>query len=382
MQLPRCFAPVPLIAALLLPDIAGAAPAAPRRVAVLDFSASWAPACSGGAAVDDARREQCELLRILADQARGGALAVLRPPAFLVLTRENTAQILKDMGGTCTEGECEVETARLIGASVVVSGEVSLMEGSYIVSLKAHDVATAALLGTGNVQAKTKLELFASVRAETERMLRSAVGVGEQFVAASAPGPEDSKPAPAESANYSHPSRFYVMARVGSGIAWGPFKDLDGRALGDAQLDGRFGWRLSGIWAVEAGAGYINFYKDTFSEGAPYDRLEVKAFSYSVSVVNWVKPLRVIYLAAEVGFDTTSYRYSSIVYPSASKSAGQLHFGFDVRAAWPVGPFELGLRTGVTYYRSTVTLPVGNGTAIRPGAFGVLPLSATVAFNF
>jgi hypothetical protein len=353
-----------------------------RRVAVLDFSASWAPACSAGAVVDDARREQCEMLRILADQARGGALAVLRPPAFLVLTRENTAQILKDMGGTCTEGECEVETARLIGASVVVSGEVSLMEGSYIVSLKAHDVATAALLGTGNVQAKTKLELFASVRAETERMVRSAVGAGEPVAAAGAPAAEDPRTAPAESPASPLPGRFYVMARVGSGIAWGPIEGLGGQALGDAQLDGRFGWRFSRNWAVEAGGGYVNFFKDTLSSGAPNDRLEVKALSYSASVVNRVEPLRVVYIAAEVGFDTTSYRYTSYVNQSASRSAGQLHLGFEVRAAWPVGPFELGLRTGVTVYRSSVTLPAGSATAVRSGDFVVLPLSAILAFNF
>src|SRR5512145_432602 len=98
------------LAALFAAAALSAAPAAPRRVAVLDFNARWASGCA--TAQTDAQQERCEMLRLFADQARGGALAVLRPPGFVVMTRENTAQILKDMGGSCADGECEVETAR------------------------------------------------------------------------------------------------------------------------------------------------------------------------------------------------------------------------------------------------------------------------------
>jgi hypothetical protein len=163
--------------ALVAAVIVAAAPAAPRRVAVLDFVAGWSADCATGASPTPTQREQCELLRALADQARMGALAVLRPPAFVVMTRENTAQILKDMGGQCSEGECEVETARLIGASVVVSGDVMVLDGTYVVSMKVHDVASGALLGGGSTRARERLEAFDGVRAETERMLRGAAGM-------------------------------------------------------------------------------------------------------------------------------------------------------------------------------------------------------------
>jgi hypothetical protein len=174
------------VALSVTPAAAAATVAAPaRRVAVLDFNARWAAKCADKN-LTDAQEERCEVLRLFADQARMGALTILRPPAFVVMTRENTAQILKDMGGQCSEGECEVETARLLGASVVVSGEVTYLEGNWIVSLKIHDVATAALLGGGNTEAKSKMEAFRAVRAETERMLRESVGL-EGIPAAAAP---------------------------------------------------------------------------------------------------------------------------------------------------------------------------------------------------
>jgi hypothetical protein len=199
------------------------APAA-RRVAVLDFSASWAAQCATARTNTD--REQCEVLRAFADQARAGALTVLRPPTFIVMTRENSAQIIKDMGGRCSEGECEVETARLLGASVVISGEVMLLEGTYIVSLKVHDVTTAALLATGNTEAKSKLEAFRNVRAETERMLKAAPGLDASVAAA--PQPAAPPPAP-------KPDPVGVLAlRVAEEDA---VVLLDGKKIGSGPLD-------------------------------------------------------------------------------------------------------------------------------------------------
>jgi hypothetical protein len=192
-----------------------------RRVAVLDFNARWAAGCAKAQGAAD--EERCDMLKLLADQSRAGALAVLRPPDYVVMTRENTAQILKDMGGVCSEGECEVETARLLGAKVVVSGDVSLLEGTWLVSLKVHDVGTAALLGTGSTEGKTKLEAFRNVRNETERMLKAAVGLdGSTPRVAAAPPPK--KPDPEGTLRLEVADEDAVVVLDGKEVGRGPLK--------------------------------------------------------------------------------------------------------------------------------------------------------------
>lgn len=56
---------------------------------------------------------------------------MVRGRGYAVMTRESMAMILKDMGldAQCQEGECEVETARNIGADLVVSGELVRIQG-------------------------------------------------------------------------------------------------------------------------------------------------------------------------------------------------------------------------------------------------------------
>ncbi len=149
--------------------------AAAKRVAVLEFQAAWSGECSGTKVRGDAA-ERCELLGLLTDEARTGALDVLRTPAFLVMTRENTALLLREMGSkqACTEGECEVETAKLIGANLVISGQVSAVEGQWLASVRLHDVDTAALLGTAKARGRAKLDVLDGLRREVELMVRKA----------------------------------------------------------------------------------------------------------------------------------------------------------------------------------------------------------------
>ena len=70
-----------------------------------------------------------DILMTFSDTVRGGALQGLSGRGVVVMTRENMLVLLKDMGKKdCQEGECEVETARNIGADYVVSGKVVRME--------------------------------------------------------------------------------------------------------------------------------------------------------------------------------------------------------------------------------------------------------------
>ena len=52
-----------------------------------------------------------DLISILSDQARAGALDQLDPMTYSIITRENMMQILNDMGkdATCIDGACEVD---------------------------------------------------------------------------------------------------------------------------------------------------------------------------------------------------------------------------------------------------------------------------------
>jgi hypothetical protein len=142
---------------------------AAKRLAVIEFT---------GAAA------QPSVLSAITDQARGAAATELKGRDFTVMTKESMAVLLKDQGksAACAEGECEVEVARNIGADLVLTGEVLVIEGTYIVTLKLHDVRTAALLGTRNATGKGQLELFNGVSGAGRVLLRKALGLPDSTV--------------------------------------------------------------------------------------------------------------------------------------------------------------------------------------------------------
>lgn len=122
-----------------------------RRLAVLEF---------------DAPREISPLvLGKLADEARSGALEGVRERGFVVMTRENMLALLSDMGKdrACAEEECEVETARTIGADFVVSGGLVGIRGRLFMTLKLHAVATGTLLATEGLEGGDELDLVRSL---------------------------------------------------------------------------------------------------------------------------------------------------------------------------------------------------------------------------
>jgi hypothetical protein len=127
-----------------------AAPAVRRRLAVLEFRGALGP----------------DVRALLTDQARSAALEAVRGQGVSVMTRENTAVMLKDQGkdAACTEGECEVETARLIGAHLLVTGEVVLVSGVHFLQLKLFDAESGALLASQQVGAADDLALVKAAK--------------------------------------------------------------------------------------------------------------------------------------------------------------------------------------------------------------------------
>ena len=130
-----------------------------------------------------------EVLATMSDQARAGALTV-RGRNYDVMTRESMAVMLKEMGGSakCEEGECEVETARNIGAHLVITGEVVLIEGTYIVTLKLHETAKGTLLATQQVEGKSQLDVIDRLESAAEALVRKGLGLGGQRRRSRCPG--------------------------------------------------------------------------------------------------------------------------------------------------------------------------------------------------
>jgi hypothetical protein len=127
------------------------ASAATRRLAVLEFRGSIAP----------------NLLALLSDQARSAAVEAVRPHGIAVMTRENTSVMLRDQGrapGACTEGDCEVETARLIGAHLVVTGEVWRVGSAQFLQMKLFDAEAGTLLASKQADATDDLALVKAAK--------------------------------------------------------------------------------------------------------------------------------------------------------------------------------------------------------------------------
>jgi hypothetical protein len=106
-----------------------------------------------------------DLLDASADAVRVGVIEGLAGRGVQVMTRANIMVLLKDMGKQdCTEGDCEVETARNIGADFVVSGSVVHIEDAFVATLKLHETKGGSLLATRQIVARLPTYLLAQLR--------------------------------------------------------------------------------------------------------------------------------------------------------------------------------------------------------------------------
>ena len=131
-----------------------------KRLAVLEFQG---------------RNLDQDILMTFSDTVRGGALQGLDGRGVSVMTRENMLVLLRDMGKKeCGEGDCEVETARNIGADYVISGKVVRMEQIYVVTLKMHETQGGSLIGTDTVEGASQVELLRSLGERARKVTTSA----------------------------------------------------------------------------------------------------------------------------------------------------------------------------------------------------------------
>ena len=155
---------------LLAGGNAVAAPNLYQRLAVLEFS---------GKALE------ADALGAFADAVRGGAIDGLAGRDIKVMTRENMMVLLREMGKSeCVEGDCEVETARNIGAQFVISGSVVHIEGAYVVGLKLHETQQGDLLASETIQAKTQLQALSQLRQLGKEMVARITGGSRSMTSA------------------------------------------------------------------------------------------------------------------------------------------------------------------------------------------------------
>lgn len=109
----------------------------------------------------------------LSDQVRTAVKEEL--PEARVITRENMLVLLQASGKdlAACEGECEVDTGRLIGADLVVSGELLKFGTQYKLNMKLHDTRSGELLSGAVAAGANPDQLDRDLRQSVRKLLGS-----------------------------------------------------------------------------------------------------------------------------------------------------------------------------------------------------------------
>jgi hypothetical protein len=140
---------------------------AAERVAVLEFTA-------------DERAVRDSLLRQISDESRRAAVDVLPTSRYSVITRENQETILREQGvdaAAMCDAQCEVDLARTIGASLLVTGNVSKIGARFILNVKVFHADRGQVLKIVKVQAADEGALYDQTYAATRRMFIEGLGI-------------------------------------------------------------------------------------------------------------------------------------------------------------------------------------------------------------
>ena len=103
-------------------------------------------------------------------------------PSLKVMTRENILTLLEAQGKKLEEceGQCEVDTARLLGADLVISGEVLRFGSGIKLALRLHDAHSGQLLGGAQASGATADALEGQVRSAVVELLQPLGGTQPQ----------------------------------------------------------------------------------------------------------------------------------------------------------------------------------------------------------
>ena len=135
-----------------------------KRIAILEFT---------GIGVEDA------ILGKLSDQSRIVSANLLSQDDFLIMTKENMLEILRDMDKdiSCAVGNCEIEIGRNIGADYIISGNILHIEGLYLLTLKLHETDSGNLLAGQEIKNPSLVDLISDIQNGSAKLLQQGLHI-------------------------------------------------------------------------------------------------------------------------------------------------------------------------------------------------------------
>ncbi|MEC7987396.1 MAG: hypothetical protein VX278_19665 [Myxococcota bacterium] len=135
-----------------------------KRVAVLEFR---------GAGVEEA------LLEKLSEFCRRGIREGLTTDQFIMLDKANTQVVLEANGISMEQcvSECEVKLGREMGVDFIVTGNVSKIENSYVLSVKLHETQEGSLLDTDELIEKSSLKILEKTKESAQSMAEENIAM-------------------------------------------------------------------------------------------------------------------------------------------------------------------------------------------------------------
>lgn len=121
-----------------------------------------------------------EIRQSVTNAAREGALDMLPPDTFNLMTQETTRAILSDsdIDISCVEGNCEAETLRNIQADFGVTGSITRIDGEFEVVMRLFESASASLLASETAMYSTVSEMKAGVKHDAKLLVASIPEAG------------------------------------------------------------------------------------------------------------------------------------------------------------------------------------------------------------
>ena len=143
-----------------------------KRVVVLEFR---------GVGTDQ------EILLKFSDQVRSAAVSQLNPEEFVLMTRENTRELLSDMGKdiTCMDGECEIEIGRNLQADYIITGHLLKIEEMYVLTLKLYDTHKGTLIATSDVNDASLFRLKNKTLPASKELIREGLNAHNRLLSLS-----------------------------------------------------------------------------------------------------------------------------------------------------------------------------------------------------
>jgi hypothetical protein len=129
-------------------------------------------------------------------------------PDLFVMTQANIESLVRAAGKTLEqcEGQCAVDTGKMIGADLVISGRIARVGHTYAITMQLYDTASGELLAGEDPTAKTEDDLLEVSASAAERLTKALVAgqapplrratfseghIGESGVALESAGPEE-----------------------------------------------------------------------------------------------------------------------------------------------------------------------------------------------